>query len=67
MRLVAVIIEDCELDRIHGHQGWSLDFPKTKASKSPPVGGLDEDGASQAEDRGEEWEARRDGPEVEPA
>ena len=65
-KLIAVIIEDRELDRILEHQGWSLEFPKTKASRSPLARGLDEDGASQVDDRGEEWEVRRDRPEVEP-
>ena len=67
MRLVAVIIEDDQLDRILEHQGWPVEFPKTKASRSPPARRGAEDGASQAEDRGEEWEVRRDRPENEPA
>jgi hypothetical protein len=60
MQLAAIIIEDRELDRILAHQGWTLDFPKTKASRSPPGRGPGVDGESQVDDRGEEWEVRRD-------
>jgi hypothetical protein len=37
MKLVAVILDDRELDRILAHQGWPTEFPKTKASRAPPV------------------------------
>jgi hypothetical protein len=36
MKLVAVILDDRELDRILAHQGWPTEFPKTKASRAPP-------------------------------
>ena len=37
MKLGAVILDDRELDRILSHQGWAVEFPKTKASRAPPV------------------------------
>ena len=37
MKLAAVILDDRELDRILSHQGWAVEFPKTKASRAPPV------------------------------
>ena len=36
MKLVAVILDDRELDRILAHQGWPTEFPKTKACRAPP-------------------------------
>jgi hypothetical protein len=36
MRLVAVILDDRERDRILALQGWPTEFPKTKASRAPP-------------------------------
>ena len=39
MKLVALILDDKELDRILAHQGWPVTFPKTKASRAPPVQG----------------------------
>ena len=35
MALVAMILDDGELDRILGNQGWPVDFPKTKPARSP--------------------------------
>lgn len=66
MRLAAVILDDRELDRILGHQGWATDFPKTKASRAPP--GSEERGeeSSQADPRGES-DGRQDFPSEWPA
>ena len=36
MKLAAVIVDDGELTRIPCHQGWAAEFPKAKASRSPP-------------------------------
>jgi hypothetical protein len=30
MKLVAVILDDGELDRILAHEGWPVEFPKTR-------------------------------------
>jgi Zn-finger nucleic acid-binding protein len=67
MKLVSVILDDRELDRILAHQGWPTKFPKTKASRAPP--GIEERGDedSQADPRGEEWEGRKEFPDEEPA
>jgi hypothetical protein len=67
MKLVSVILDDRELDRILAHQGWPTEFPKTKASRAPP--GIEERGdeGSQADPRGEEWEGRGKFPDEEPA
>jgi hypothetical protein len=67
MKLVSVILDDRELDRILAHQGWPTEFPKTKASRAPP--GIEERGDedSQADRRGEEWEGRGKFPDEEPA
>jgi hypothetical protein len=57
MKLVAVILDDRELDRILAHQGWPTEFPKTKASRAPP-GSLDRgDEGSYADPRGD-WDVR---------
>ena len=60
MDLVAVILDDLELDRVLGHQGWSVEFPRPKPSRSPPARGPDADD-SQVDPRGEQWEGRQDG------
>lgn len=67
MKLVALILEDGELDRILAHQGWSVEFPKTKGSRAPP--GIAERGEadSQVDPRGEKWEGRQDFPSEWPA
>jgi hypothetical protein len=67
MKLVSVILDDRELDRILAHQGWPTEFPKTKSSRAPP--GIEERGdeGSQADPRGEEWEGRGKFPDEEPA
>jgi hypothetical protein len=57
MDLVAVILDDRELDRVLGHQGWAVEFPKTKPSRSPPARAPDADD-SQVDPRGEQWEGR---------
>jgi hypothetical protein len=67
MKLVAVILDDRELDRILAHQGWPPEFPKTKASRAPP-GRVESGGeTSQVDPRGEKWEGRDEFPEEEPA
>ena len=60
MKLVAVILDDAELDRILGHEGWAVEFPKTKPSRSPPGRVLEADD-SQVDPRGEQWEGRQEG------
>ncbi len=57
MKLVAVILDDGELDRILAHQGWSVEFPKTKPSRSPPAGCHSADAEGQLDPRAE----KRDG------
>ena len=65
MELAAMILDDGELSRILAHQGWAVGFPRTKASRSPPV--LREaDEGGQIDPRGEEWEVRKDWPEEVP-
>jgi len=60
MKLVAVIVDDGELDRILAHQGWPTAFPRTKASRAPPGSAERGDEGSQADPRGEKWEGRQD-------
>ena len=43
MRLIAVIGEDAELDRLLPHIGVEADFPKTMPARSPPMFQGDED------------------------
>jgi hypothetical protein len=62
MKLMGVILDDAELDRILAHQGWLGDFPKTKPARSPPDCASDIDGASQADPRTEQWDGRQDWP-----
>ena len=66
MDLAAIILDDGELSRILAHQGWAVGFPRTKASRSPPVF-RDADEGGQIDPRGEEWEGRQDSPLYEPA
>jgi len=67
MKLVSVILDDRELDRILAHQGWSTEFPKTKATRAPPGREARGDEGSQADPRGERWEGRQDFPSDWPA
>ena len=60
MKLVAVILDDGELDRILAHQGWPTEFPKTKASRAPPGRAERGDEDSQVDPRGEKWDGRQD-------
>ena len=67
MKLVAVILDDRELDRILAHQGWPTEFPKTKASRAPP-GRVESGGEEgQVDLRAEKWEGRDEFPDEEPA
>jgi hypothetical protein len=67
MKLVAVILDDRELDRILAHQGWPTEFPKTKASRAPP-GRVERGGeGGQVDPRAQKWEGRDEFPEEEPA
>ena len=34
MKVVAVILDDGELDRILAHQGWTTEFPRTRPSRA---------------------------------
>ncbi|NNN06327.1 MAG: hypothetical protein HKL90_10545 [Elusimicrobia bacterium] len=68
MKLVAVILDDGELDRILAHQGWSVEFPKTKPSRSPPGGRLSADAEGQIDPRSEKWDGKdEDLPDERPA
>lgn len=58
MKLVAVILDDRELDRILAHQGWPTEFPKTKASRAPPGSAERGDESSQGDPRGD-WDGRQ--------
>jgi hypothetical protein len=66
MELSAIILDDGALSRILAHQGWAVGFPRTKASRSPPVLGEADEGG-QIDERGEEWEGKQDSPLYEPA
>jgi hypothetical protein len=59
MKLVAVILDDRELDRILAHEGWPVGFPRTKPSRAPP--GREERAGedSQVDPRVEKWEGRQ--------
>ena len=59
MKLVAVILDDGELDRVLAHQGWAVEFPKTKASRAPPGSVERGDESSQADPRSADWEGRQ--------
>lgn len=68
MKLVAVILDDGELDRILAHQGWPVEFPKTKPSRSPPASRLSADAEGQIDPRSEEWDGKdEDVPDEQPA
>lgn len=60
MKLAAVIVEDAELDRILAHQGWSVEFPKTRASRAPPRREERCGGECQVDPRSERWEGRQE-------
>ena len=66
-KLVSVILDDKELDRILAHQGWPTEFPKTKASRAPPRREERGDGGSQTDPRSEGWDGRQDFPSEWPA
>jgi Zn-finger nucleic acid-binding protein len=67
MRLVAVIMDDGELDRILANQGWPTEFPKTRPSRAPPMRGPIAEEESQIDPREGKWEGREDGVEDVPA
>jgi hypothetical protein len=67
MKLVAVILDDRELDRILAHHGWPTEFPKTKASRAPPGRGESGGESSQVDARAEKWEGKQEFPSEEPA
>ncbi len=58
MKLVAVILDDGELDRILAHQGWPTEFPKTKPSRAPPARGPSADEEGPLDPRAEKWDGR---------
>jgi len=60
MKLVAVVLDDDELSRILAHQGWPIEFPKTKPPRSPPARATGADGESQIDPRVEKWDGRQD-------
>jgi hypothetical protein len=51
MKLVAVVLEDGELSRILAHEGWPIEFPKTKPSRAPPRREASADAESQIDPR----------------
>jgi hypothetical protein len=59
MKLAAVILDDGELDRILAHEGWPVEFPRTKPSRAPPGGEEREGEDSQVDPRAERWEGRQ--------
>ncbi|HXT02198.1 MAG TPA: hypothetical protein VN915_16110 [Elusimicrobiota bacterium] len=67
MKLVAVILDDRELERNLAHQGWPTEFPKTKAPRAPS--GRVESGweGGQVDPRAEKWDGRDEFPDEEPA
>jgi len=67
MKLVAVILDDGELDRILAHQGWPTEFPETRPSRAPPVRGPIAEEESQIDPREGKWEGRGDEAEDAPA
>ena len=67
MKLVAVVLDDGELNRILAHQGWPIEFPKTKPSRSPPARAASADADGQIDPRAEKWDGRQDFPEDVPA
>ncbi len=67
MKLAAVVLDDGELDRILAHEGWPVEFPRTKPSRSPPGSRLSADAEGQIDPRCERWEGRQDFPSGEPA
>ena len=66
MKLVAMILDDRELDRILPHQGWLAGFPKMKASRAQPGSSERRDENSQSDPRGD-WGGRQDFPSEWPA
>jgi len=58
MKLVAVILDDGELDRILAHQGWPTQFPKTKPSRAPPARAPSADEEGQLDARVDKWDGR---------
>jgi hypothetical protein len=64
MKLASVILDDRELDRILAHQGWSVEFPKTKPSRAPP--GIERREGGQLDARVDAEEGRQDHPGEEP-
>ena len=58
MKLVAVVLDDGELDRILAHEGWPVEFPKTKPSRSPPGRASSADEAGQLDPRADKWDGR---------
>jgi len=60
MKLVAIIIDDGELDRVLAHQGWPVSWPKTRPARAPPARAPDADEDSQIDPRGDQWDGRQD-------
>ncbi len=58
MKLVGVILDDRELDRILAHQGWPVNFPKPSPARAPPTHAPAEDEADQAS-YPEQWDDRQ--------
>ena len=63
MKLVAVVLDDGELNRILAHEGWPVEWPKTKPSRSPPTRATSADADGQIDPRVEKWDGRQDFPE----
>ena len=59
MHPVAVITQDCELERLLRNQGIPTAFPKTAPARSPP---RSTDDGTQVDPRVELWEGIAEGP-----
>jgi hypothetical protein len=62
MKLVAIIVQDAQLDRILAHEGLDRQFPKTKPARPPPQQRSDQDEAGQLDPREQSWDGRQDFP-----
>ena len=57
MALAAIILDDGELSRILGNQGWPVDYPKTRPARSPPDRAA-EDEVCQVDSSAEQWDGQ---------
>lgn len=62
MTIVAVIMDDAQLDRILASQGWPRVFPKTRPARAPPARLAELDETCQADPNSDQWDGRQDFP-----